>query len=95
MVDIHSATAVIKRGKRRKKKGRKKQDENIMSASSTQGGHNYRPCMLSNSFVSVSWIIPAIFSEILKKFLIAEVTFTITQGHWYIGVFDRLHMISY
>jgi len=33
MVDIQSATAEIKRGK-------KKVDKNIMSASATQGGHN-------------------------------------------------------
>jgi len=38
MVDIHSATAEIRQGK---KKG-KKQDKNIMSASAMQGSHNYR-----------------------------------------------------
>jgi len=37
MVDIQSATAEIRRGK---KEERKKQDKNIMSASATQGGHN-------------------------------------------------------
>jgi len=37
MVDIHSATAEIKRGK---KEEIKKQDKNIMSASATQGGHD-------------------------------------------------------
>jgi len=36
MVDIQSATAEIRRGKRRKKK----QDKNIMSTSATHGGHN-------------------------------------------------------
>jgi len=36
MVDIHSATAEIVRGKT--KKERKKQDKNIMSSSATQGG---------------------------------------------------------
>jgi len=38
IVDVHSATAEIRRGK----KERKKQDKNIsiMSASATQGGHN-------------------------------------------------------
>jgi len=35
MVDIQSATAEIRRGKKKKK-----QDKNIMSASATQGGHN-------------------------------------------------------
>jgi len=38
MVDIQSATAEIRRGK--KKEDRKQQDKNIMSASATQGGHN-------------------------------------------------------
>jgi len=37
MVDIQSATAKIRWGK--KEERRKKQDENIMSASATQGGH--------------------------------------------------------
>ena len=37
MVDIQSATAEIRRGK---KEERKKQNKNIMSASATQGGHN-------------------------------------------------------
>jgi len=36
MVDIHSATAEIRRGK----KERKKWDKNIMSASAMHGGHN-------------------------------------------------------
>jgi len=43
MVDIQSATAEIRRGKRRGKKERKKQDKNIMSASATQGGHKKSP----------------------------------------------------
>jgi len=37
MVDIQSVTAEIRRGKKKKKK----QDKNIMSASATQGGHEY------------------------------------------------------
>jgi len=36
MIDIQSATAEIRRGK---KDRRKKQDKNIMSACATQGGH--------------------------------------------------------
>ena len=36
MVDIQSATAEIRRGKKKKNK---LQDKNIMSASATQGGH--------------------------------------------------------
>jgi len=43
MVDIQSPKAEIRRGiKKRKIKDRKKpQGKNIMSASATQGGHNY------------------------------------------------------
>jgi len=37
MVDIQSATAEIRRGK--KEEGKKPQGKNIMSASATQGGH--------------------------------------------------------
>ena len=38
MEDIHSATAEIRRGKKKRKK--KPQGKNIMSTSATQGGHN-------------------------------------------------------
>jgi len=38
MVDIQSPTAEIRQGKERKKKP---EGKNIMSASATQGGHNY------------------------------------------------------
>jgi len=38
MVDIQYATAEIRRGKKKRKK--KPQGKNIMSASATQGGHN-------------------------------------------------------
>ena len=38
MLDIQSATAENRRGK--KKERRKKQDENVTYASATQGGHN-------------------------------------------------------
>jgi len=42
MVEIQSATAEIRREKKkeRRRKKKKPQDENIMSASATQGGHN-------------------------------------------------------
>ena len=41
MVDIQSATAEIRRGKKTEEERRKKpQDKNIMIASATQGGHN-------------------------------------------------------
>ena len=39
MVDTQSATADIRRRKKKERK-KKPQDENIMSASATQGGHN-------------------------------------------------------
>jgi len=41
MVDIHSATAEIRRGKNKEEERKKKPDKNIMSASAMQGGHNY------------------------------------------------------
>jgi len=41
MVDIQSATAEIRRGKKEEEDRKKKpQSKNIMSASVTQGGHN-------------------------------------------------------
>jgi len=41
MVDIQSATAEIRRGKKKKiERKNRLQDKNIMSASATQGGHN-------------------------------------------------------
>jgi len=41
VVDIHSARVEIRRGKKKKieRKKNKLPDENIMSASATQGGH--------------------------------------------------------
>jgi len=42
MVDIQSPTAEIRRGKRKKDRWKKPQDENIMSASATQSGHKER-----------------------------------------------------
>ena len=39
MVDIQSATAEIRRGKKKEEERRTKQDKNTMSASATQGGH--------------------------------------------------------
>jgi len=40
MVDIQSPTAEIRRGNKKERKKKKPQDENIMSASATHGGHN-------------------------------------------------------
>jgi len=39
MVDIQSATAEIRRGKKEERRKKKPQGKNIMSASATQGGH--------------------------------------------------------
>jgi len=39
MIDIQSATAEIRRGKKERKKKKKPLGENIMSASDRQGGH--------------------------------------------------------
>jgi len=39
MVDIQSAMAEIRRGKKKIKEKKKPQGKNIMSASATQGGH--------------------------------------------------------
>jgi len=52
MVHIQSATAEIRRGKGKKKP----QDENIMSASSTQGSHN-------NDFSNVRYISPRFMED--------------------------------
>jgi len=53
-IDIQCATAEIRRGKkeeRRKKKKNKPQGKNIMSASTTQGGH--KNCELLEAVVAV------------------------------------------
>jgi len=42
MVDIQSATAEIRRGKKKINRKKKPQDEKIMSAFATQGGHKNR-----------------------------------------------------
>jgi len=40
MVDIQSATAEIRQGKKKEEERKKPQGKNIMSASAMQGGHN-------------------------------------------------------
>jgi len=51
LVDIQSATAEIRRGKKERRK--KKQDKNIMFASATQGGHKITVTRaLTQSFTS-------------------------------------------
>jgi len=57
MVDIQSATAEIRRGKKERRK--KPQGKNIMSASAMQGGHN-------NADVVLSWgVLSGAYSESL------------------------------
>ena len=47
IVDIHSATAEIRRGKKKKIEDRKKpQGKNIMSASATQGDHKQEHALI-------------------------------------------------
>jgi len=43
MVDMQSATAEIRRGKKEETRKEKPQDENIMSVPATQGGHKKPP----------------------------------------------------
>jgi len=55
MVDIQSATAEISRGIKKRRKKKKPQDKNIMSAPAAQGGHNYtknESCSWTNYFFS-------------------------------------------
>ena len=52
MVDIQSATAEIRRGKKEDRK--KKQDKNIMSASPTQGGHKKPDQRICTSFSALA-----------------------------------------
>jgi len=56
MVDIKSATAEIRRGKKEERKKKKSLDENTMSASVTQCDHNYMTYATrkyySNAFIS-------------------------------------------
>jgi len=46
MVDIQSAVAEIRRGKKDRRRRKKPQGKNIMSASATQGGHKQITDML-------------------------------------------------
>ena len=63
MVDIQSATAEIRRGKKKEEDRRKKpQDKNIKSASVTQGGHNkpqeggrFDPLLGHSDMAAVTW----------------------------------------
>ena len=49
MVDIHSATAEIRRGEEKKEERKKKpQGKNVMSTSAMQGGHKKGKNMLKN-----------------------------------------------
>jgi len=55
MVDIHSATAEIRRGeKKEERKKERNRDKNIISASATQGGHNKYRCSSRHREVSLA-----------------------------------------
>ena len=68
----------------------KPQDENIMSTSATQGGHNEESISSSDASrcinQSMNWLTPVdtIFYQKtdLKKFEIAEMIIMVTQGYW-------------
>jgi len=80
MVDVHSATDEIRRGKKEEER-RKKQDKNIMSASATQGSYNYS---CAYHYAQLSYTIQhrtvlIIFPPILKTIVIAQMMST--GGH--------------
>jgi len=56
MVDIQSATAEIRRGKKTKEERKKPLGKNIMACPIPQGGHN-DDCMLSKSKIQVTQYI--------------------------------------
>jgi len=62
MVDIHSPTAKIRRGKKDERR-KKPQDENIMSAFATKGGHNYTVSQTKDTTQP-----PTIISTIVVRF---------------------------
>jgi len=69
MVDIPSATAEIRRGKKERKKQtnkqtkKKTQGKSIMSASATQGGHNNKQAI----YIGLLRITPATYTELERK----------------------------
>ena len=73
MVDIHAATAEIRRGKRKKKKEKKKKPhgKNIMSAYATQGGHNEISCIgkssiqLTHAVHSLLHLVPSVITTVI------------------------------
>jgi len=81
MVDIHSATAEIRQGKKKEER-RKKQDKNIMSTSAMQGGHNYS---CAYHYAQLSYTIQhrtvlIIFPPILPTIVIAQMMSTGGEG---------------
>jgi len=71
MVDIQSATAEIRRGKKKKERRKKPQGKNIMSASATQGGHNNHTVLLRS--VSVYLTCFAVLDLISRVQLLCSV----------------------
>jgi len=64
MVDIQSAAAEIRRGKKDRRK--KPQGKNIMSASATQGGHN-NTINIHHYYTMSQRSPPSIFSQVGQK----------------------------
>jgi len=52
MVDILSPTAEIRQGNKKEERQKKRQDENIMSASATQRGHNQSSVINTDSRIT-------------------------------------------
>jgi len=56
MVDIQSVTAEIRRGKKKERTKKKKpQDENVVSASATQGGHKKVASLPMHGSIVFAW----------------------------------------
>ena len=53
MLDIQSPTAEIRQVKKKERRKKKPQGKNIMSASATQGGHNYHKTLAAYTTVAI------------------------------------------
>jgi len=71
MVDIQSAIAEIRRGKKERRRRQKKpQDKNIMACPIPQGGHNY--------MTKLMWLLH--LSAVLAWHILSKSTKTVTMG---------------
>jgi len=74
MVDIQSAAAEIRRGKKEDRR-KKPQGKNIMSASATQGGHKYALAPVDKLLISLTVThclrSCALFSMVIRIYLAA------------------------